>query len=118
VSPGVDPYAVPDELAAVFVQVKKMAEALRGPHPPRFFVMLTRYYIEGVPCRASGLTVSETGTRDLVQTQTGFTCQATFEEHMLSPAMRRGKQVREGRVTVPLVVELADIMLITVVPAD
>jgi hypothetical protein len=112
-STPVDPYAVPDHLAARFVEVKRMAEALQAPGAPRFFVMLTRYIIEGEPYGASGLTVSNTATPNLVQTQTGFVCDATFPPHLLSPTgRRRGKRERHGGITVRLEALLEDIIQI------
>jgi hypothetical protein len=114
-SEPVDPYAVPDEVAARFVRVKQMVEALQAPEA-RFFVMLTRYIIEGETYGASGLTVSSTATPNLVQTQTGFACDATFPPNLLSPTARRGKKERHGGITVRLEVRLDDI--IEILPID
>jgi len=111
-STPVDPYAVPEHLAQRFLQVKAMAEALRAPNPPQFFVMMTRYFIEGEEYRASALTVSETATPNLVQTQTGFVCDAFFPPHLLSPSAVRGKH-KEGEVfRVRLAAQLEDILQI------
>lgn len=111
-STPVDPYAVPDELAERFVQVKAMAEALRTPGAGSFFVMLTRYTIEGEEYFASALTVSPTATPNLVQTQAGFTCDAFFPPGLLRPNALRGKRKRGGKVAVRLEVHLADIIQI------
>lgn len=111
-STPVDPYAVPDHLAERFLQVKAMVEALQKPNPPRFFVSLTAYNIEGELYRASGLTVSNTATPNLVQTQTGFVCDAFFRTDLLTPHAIRGKEVRHGLVPVRLAVELEDILMI------
>jgi hypothetical protein len=112
-SATVDPYAVPDDLAARFVEVKRMVEALQAPGAPRFFVMLVRYVIAGESYRASGLTASKTATPNLVQTQTGFLCDATFSPDLLSPAGRRsGRPERGGDITVRLEALLEDIIAI------
>ncbi|SOE79216.1 hypothetical protein SAMN05446589_8399 [Streptomyces sp. OV198] len=107
----VDPYAVPDHLATRFLQVKRMMEALQAPNPPQFFVLLTRYVIEGEPYAATAVTVSA-ATPHLVQTQTGFACDATFPPHLLRPHARQGKLQRKGTVTVRLEVLLEDILQI------
>lgn len=108
----VDPYAVPDHLAERFVQVKAMAGALRAPDPPTFFVLLIRYFIEGEEYRASALTVSATATPNLVQTQTGFVCDAFFAPELLSANARRGKHEENGVIRVRLSAELEDIIQI------
>jgi hypothetical protein len=109
-STPVDPYAVPDHLAERFLQVKAMVEALQTPSTDRFYVMLTAYYIEGEGYRASGLTMSKTATPNLVQTQTGFVCDAFFRPELLTDHARRGKKVQRGLVAVRLAVELEDII--------
>ncbi len=111
----VDPYAVPDHLAERFLQIKSMAEAMQAPNPPRFFVILNAYKIEGEVYRASGLTVSKTATPNLVQTQTGFVCDASFSPELLTPRARRGKKKQHGLITVRLAVQLEDIFGITAV---
>ena len=114
-SPPVDPYAVPDHLAERFLQVKAMVEALQKPNPSRFFVTLGAYNIEGELYRASALTVSNTATPNLVQTQTGFVCDAFFRPDLLTPHARRGKIVKHGLVPVRLAVELDDILMINTI---
>ena len=111
-STPVDPYAVPDHLAERFVQVKAMAEALRAPDPPTFFVILTRYFIEGEEYNALALTVSATATPNLVQTQTGFGCDAFFPPKLLSANALRGKRKKDGVVAVRLSAQLEDIIQI------
>ncbi len=111
-SEEVDPYAVPDHLAERFVEVKAMAELLRAPDPHTFFVMLTRYFIEGEEYRASALTVSPTATPNLRQTQTGFVCDAFFAPRLLSAIALRGKREEDGLVTVQLSAQLEDIISI------
>jgi len=111
----VDPYAVPDHLQERFLQVRAMAEALQKPNPPRFFVTLTEYNIEGELYRASGLTVSSTSTPNLVQTQTGFVCDAFFRPELIAPNGRRGKKVQNGLIAVRLAVELENILSINTI---
>ncbi len=109
-----DPYAVPDHLAERFLQVKAMAEALQKPNPPRFFVSLTEYNIEGELYRASALTVSNTATLNFVQT--GFVCDAFFPPDMITPNGRRGKKIRKnGTIAVRLAVELENILSINII---
>jgi hypothetical protein len=114
-STPVDPYAVPEPVAERFLQVKAMVEALQKPNPPRFFVTLTAYNIEGERYRASALTVSNTATPNLFQTQTGFVCDAFFSPDLLTPHARRGKKVQHGLVPVRLTVELEDILRINTI---
>lgn len=111
-SKPVDPYSVPDELASRFLEVKAMAEALSRPDAPQFLVILTRYYLHGVPYDASALTVSPTATPNLVQTQTGFVCEASFPPELLAPETLRGKKVRDGVATVSLEARLEDVIQI------
>jgi hypothetical protein len=111
-STPVDPYAVPDHLAERFLDVRAMAEALTSPDSPEFFVLLTQYFIEGTAYMASGLTVSATATPNLVQTQTGFVCEATFPTELLAPDALRGKTIHDGTATVTLEARLEDILQI------
>lgn len=111
-SASVDPYAVPDHLATRFLEVRSMAEALRSENPPRFFVLMTQYFIAGTPYAASALTVSATGTPNLTQTQTGFVCEATFPTELLAPNALRGATIRDGAATVKLEAHLEDILQI------
>ena len=115
-STPVDPYAVPDHLAERFVEVRRMVEALQSPTPPDFFVVLTQYFIEGTPYAATALSVSATATPNLVQTQTGFVCDATFPTELLAPNALRGKTIRDGMATVNLEAHLADILQIIGLP--
>jgi hypothetical protein len=115
-STPLDPYAVPDHLATRFLEVKAMVEALQASDPPKFLVMLTRYFIEGEEYHASALTVSATATPNLVQTQIGFVCDAFFSPELLTPAALRGKREHSGLVTVRLAVRLDDIMQIIALP--
>jgi hypothetical protein len=89
-----------------------MAEALQAADPPQFFVMLLRYFIEGEEYRAFALTVSATATPNLVQTQTGFACDAYFPPDLLSPGTLRGKQQEGEVVKVRLTAQLEDILQI------
>lgn len=111
-STPVDPYAVPDHLAKRFLDVRAMADALKSPDSPEFFVLLTQYFIEGTPYIASGLTVSATATSNLVQTQTGFVCDATFPTELLATDALRGKAIYDGAATVTLEAHLEDILQI------
>ena len=111
----VDPYAVPDEHAARFVRIQEMIDAQRAPNPPRYLVMLTRYYIEGEPYGASSILVSPGTTPDLVQTQTGFTCRPSFPPHLLTEHSRRGRKPVRGGIQVHLEVRLEDIFDLLVV---
>jgi hypothetical protein len=111
-SEPVDPYAVPDHLAERFVQVEAMAAALRAAGPRTFFVLLSRYFIEGEEYSATALTVSATATPNLVQTQTGFVCDAFFAPELLSANALRGKHAENGMIAVRLSVELEDIIQI------
>jgi hypothetical protein len=108
----VDPYAVPDEVATQFLQVRQMVAALQSPEPPGFFVILTRYFIEGESYGASGLTVTATGTPNLTQTQTGFVCDAFFAPEMLSATARKGRKPEHGQIRVRLEARLEDILQI------
>lgn len=114
-SAPVDPYAVPDHLAERFLQVKAMAEALQAADPPQFFVMLVRYFIEGEEYLASALTVSATRTPNLIQTQTGFACDAYFPPDLLTPSTLRGKQQEGEVVKVRLTAQLEDILQIVTI---
>ena len=115
-STPLDPDAVPDHLAARFLQVEEMVEALQAPDPPEFFVALTRYFIEGEAYGTSGLTVSATGTPGLVQTQSGFVCNAFFPPDLLTADAPRGKQEQAAGVTVRHEAELDDIIEIVAIP--
>ncbi len=115
-STPVDPYAVPDHLAARFLDVRAMADALQSANAPEFFVLLTQYFIEGTSYAASGLTVSATATPNLVQTQTGFVCDATFPTELLAPNALRGKTIQDGTATVTLEAHLDDILQIIGIP--
>jgi hypothetical protein len=110
-----DPYAVPDELATRFLHVQEMARAMQAPDPPGFFVMLTRYFIEGEAYGASGLSVSATATPNLTQTQTGFVCDAFFAPELLTDTALRGKRAEGGRIRVRVEVRLEDILQIVAV---
>ncbi|GAA4348905.1 hypothetical protein [Angustibacter luteus] len=111
-STPVDPYAVPDELATRFLEVKAMAEALTGPEAAQFFVMLTSYSLHGMAYGATALTVSRTATPNLVQTQTGFTCDASFSPDLLAPATLRAARIEGDLATVALEARLEDIIQI------
>lgn len=115
-STPVDPYAVPDHLARRFLDVRAMAEALRSPNPPEFFVLLTQYFIEGTSYLASGLTVSATATPNFVQTQNGFVCDATFPTELLAPNALVGKTITDGSATVSLEARLEDVLQVLGLP--
>lgn len=83
---------VPDDLQEVFLAVKNMVEMSNADNPPLFFVGVWKYYIEGEPYRASGLTISPGHFRNLQQTQTGFEGDAFFTKNLLSAKAIVGKE--------------------------
>jgi hypothetical protein len=103
---------LPAEQHEKFYAVQTMISMLGVKDPPAFFVMLFKYYIEGEPYMASGLTVSPGHTPNIRQTPTGFECDTFFEPHMLTDHAQKGKEVVNGVMKVRMKVELEDIRII------
>jgi len=109
----IDPYAIPDEHAEIYLAIKRMAELLAADPGREFFVATSRYWIEGDPYETVGLGVSQSTTPNLIQTQTGFTCDAFFAPEMLRPAARPRVETAEGVVQVRLEMRMEDIWMIS-----
>jgi hypothetical protein len=58
-----------------------MVRSMSSDDPGTFMVMLDAYYILGERHEATGLTVSARDTPGLVQTTSGFECDARFPDH-------------------------------------
>jgi hypothetical protein len=112
VSKTVDPYAIPDNQVEKYLALKKMTQMLGAGKASEFFIGLARYFIDGDPYRATGVTVSTNMTPSLVLTQTGFSCDAYFPPSELLAKSRRSRKEINGFVKVPLEVRFDDIWLI------
>jgi hypothetical protein len=63
--------------------VASMISNLRRGEDRKYYVGLVKYYIEGTPYFASGLSVDLTTTFDICQTDAGFACIAMFPPEIL-----------------------------------
>jgi hypothetical protein len=101
--------------------VSTMVCSLRRGEHRQYFVGLVRYYIEGVPVLASGLTMNLTSARDICNTGSGYNCTAMFPPNLLEPStvsangivkINVGGQIKD-LVRVRLEVMLDDIWSVT-----
>jgi hypothetical protein len=104
-----DPFLVPQDQHRKFFAIKNMLELLGSKDPPKFFVVLMKYYIEDEEYRASGLTVTSSHTPNIRQTQQGFECDAFFPPNMLTAHSMAGKEVVNNIIKVRMKVKMEDI---------
>ena len=65
--------------------ISSMISSLRSGEDRKYYVGLVRYYIEGIPYSADGLSVDLTTTPDIGETAAGFACTAIFPPEMIQP---------------------------------
>ena len=65
--------------------ISRMISSVQAGENRRFYVGLVGYYIEGIPYRASGLSVDASATPDIHVTDAEFACTAMFEPRLLEP---------------------------------
>ncbi len=66
--------------------LKMMIAKLNQGEEREYFIGLVRYFIEGVPYSATGLTVALATTSDIHLTEEGFSCTAFFPPNTLQPS--------------------------------
>jgi hypothetical protein len=77
-------FATSETIAAKRASVlASMISNLRRGEDRKYYVGLVKYYIEGTPYFASGLSVDLTTTFDICQTDAGFACIAMFPPEIL-----------------------------------
>jgi hypothetical protein len=112
-----DRHAARDRLAETYLQVSSMVRALSGPNPPTFMVVLSAYSIAGEEYQATALTISPTGSPNVVQTSHGFECDASFPLEQLSKqAVASCLSAADGLVTVRVTVPLRNIAAVLPLP--
>ena len=99
--------------------IQTMADLLKTKKPPKFFVVLFAYKIEGFRYMTSGLTVSEHHTHNLSRTPDGFECDALFPPELIDERTRQGARVQpNGSIKVRLSANHEDIHMIIMFKDD
>ena len=92
-------YATSETVAAKRASViASMISSLRRGEDRKYYVGLVKYYIEGTPYFASGLSVDLTTTFDICQTDAGFACIAMFPPEMLQTDIVKANGVEKINV--------------------